>query len=395
MDLYSLFSELAMCADWNTAPGSAVTAIANLHGFYVKILRLCRNGVLPRERMRTALCNLNDRKDIFGVAHYKWNFDSRPTVDVAHSICGTIRVGTSKLRDLKQSGKRYIHAMLGQGNENCNKIDELIDMITLANSPKTEAMVVARQFSYVDDTGCCMEVFDRVLSGALCRPLRNDSSTESLVGTDPGVEPTDMRSSEHVATTDLDTQTTAENEGSVCMHGPAKREPDGVDTAHGSTIAVVAEQTPVTPHPKASCMPGNELDRPSAEKTEDAVNLPLEITSPVPSMAEKKGTPRKMVDTWQRHIVTKKAKPATKRIEKKRPPVAEKVPTRILVKDANTGKDPKRNYMCRAYKKAYQLAKGRGRRIPNCKLLGRKAYADAGAFFDKYVKPYERVGRKK
>ena len=41
--------------------------------------------------------------------------------------------------------------------------------------------------------------------------------------------------------------------------------------------------------------------------------------------------------------------------------------------------------MCRAYKKAYQLAKGRGRRIPDCKLEGRKAYADAREYYDKYV----------
>ena len=84
-----------------------------------------------------------------------------------------------------------------------------------------------------------------------------------------------------------------------------------------------------------------------------------------------------------------------KRIEKKLTPLALKVLKRMWVRDANTGKHPKRNYMCRAYKKAYQLAKGRGRRIPDCKLEGRKAYAEARAYFDKYVKAYERVGRKK
>ena len=138
--------------------------------------------------MRTSLVNLDDHKDIFGVRHYKWNFDSRPAVDAAQVICEIIRVGSSKLRDLKQSGKRYIHSMIGQGWETCKHIDELIDMVTLANSPKTEAMVVARQYSYVDDTGCCMEIFDRILSGALTRPLRHESSNESLVEPDPGVK---------------------------------------------------------------------------------------------------------------------------------------------------------------------------------------------------------------
>ena len=313
-----------MSADWNSSPGKAVIAIANLHGFYVKILRLCRYGVLPRESMRTALCNLDDRLDIFGVRHYKWNFDSRPTVDVAHGICEIIRVGSSKLRELKQSGKRYVHAMIGQGKDNATLINELIDMITLANSPNTEAMVVARQFSHVDDTGCCMEIFDRVLEGALTRPLRDESDNESLVEQGPGVELMDTGSSQGVATTCLDSQTTAENEGSVGTPVPAKLEPEGVDTAHAGLTNVVAdgslfntsrvaEQPPVTPPPKPSCTIGIELDRPSTEKTEGAGKLGLDDTRPledfgkssVPAMARKKGTPRKMIDTWQRHIVTK------------------------------------------------------------------------------------------
>ena len=331
-DLQEVFSELEVSADWNSSPGKAATAIANLHGFYVKILRLCRNGVLPRERMRTALCNLDGRQDIFGVRHYKWNFDSKPTPVVAQNICGTIRVGASKLRELKQSGKKYVHAMIGQSKDNAELINELIDMITLANSPNTEAMVVARQFSHVDDTGCCMEIFDRVLTGALTRPLRHDSSNESLVADvsevpGPGVNPKDMRSSDNVAETDLDTQTTTEDTGSAGTNEAVKLEPEGVDTAHAGLTNVVAdgsifntsrvaEQPPVTPQSKPSCTIGIELDRPSTEKTEDAGKLGPDDTRPledfgkssVPAMIDtwmsqdrsKKGTPRKMIDTWKR-----------------------------------------------------------------------------------------------
>ena len=175
--------------------------------------------------MRTALCNLDGRQDIFGVRHYKWNFDARPTPVVAQNICETIRVGSSKLRELKQSGKKYVHAMIGQSKDNAELINELIDMITLANSPHTEAMVVARQYSYVDDTGCCMEVSARVLAGALTRPLRHDSSNERLVEEDPEVNPMDMRSSEDVAETDLDTQPTMENAGCVGTNEAAQLEP--------------------------------------------------------------------------------------------------------------------------------------------------------------------------
>ena len=85
------------------------------------------------------------------------------------------------------------------------------------------------------------------------------------------------------------------------------------------------------------------------------------------------------------HREKKKAKPAKKANKEKLTPLALKVLERMWRRDANTGKHPKKNYMCRAYKKAYQLAKGRGRRIPDCKLEGRKAYADARDYYDKYV----------
>ena len=419
-DLYSVFSELEMSADWNSSPGKAVTAIANLHGFYVKILRLCRNGVLPRERMRTALCNLDDRQDIFGVRHYRWNFDSRPTPVVAHGICETIRVGSSKLRELKQSGKRYVHAMLGQGKDNAKLINELIDMITLANSPNTEAMVVARQFSHVDDTGCCMEIFDRVLEGALTRPLRDESDNESLVEQGPGVELMDTGSSQGVATTCLDSQTTAENEGSVGTPVPAKLEPEGVDTAHAGLTNVVAdgslfntsrvaEQPPVTPQSKPSCTIGIELDRPSTEKTEDAGKLGLDDTRPledfgkssVPAMARKTGTPRKMIDTWQRHIVTKKQS-VKKPVSKKGKPVSktsrDPFPAlgrisrnpfpalgKILATVSMKSKDPKRNFIRKAYRSAVTHGNANGWSIGVSRQHGQNWSDRARRYYEKNV----------
>ena len=396
--LYCLFSELEMAADWNSAPGKAVQAISNLYPFYVKILQLCPNGVLPRARMRHALINLDEKRDCDGLLPYKWNFETRSTVDAAHAICETIRVGASKLRDLKQCGKRYIHSMIGQSWEVAKKVDELIAMITLANSPHTEAMVVARQYSYVDDTGCCMEIFDRVLTGAITRPLRYDSSNESLVQVveeDPGVDPTDMRSSEDVAEKNLDTQPGGEwipNSGSPAStpasvntnDAPQVRQ-EGVNTDLAST-SVVSEQPPMTPHLKTPPQSGSELDLPSNEKATKVANLGKQVSvRPEPAKAQKKGTPKKgtpkkMVDTWNRHFVTKKqnvggpVKPASDI----RPPVCKKAPKTTL----QNGSNPRTYVMWRAYKKAVykkavRAAKAKGWTDRSARLSGRRAYANA------------------
>ena len=66
IDLYTPFLALESAAETMVcAPGRAIQAIAGLHPLYLKILRLCRDGVLPRERMQTALCNLDNRMGIF------------------------------------------------------------------------------------------------------------------------------------------------------------------------------------------------------------------------------------------------------------------------------------------------------------------------------------------
>ena len=55
-DLYTPFLALESAAETMVcAPGRAIQAIAGLHPLYLKILRLCRDGELPRERMQTCL----------------------------------------------------------------------------------------------------------------------------------------------------------------------------------------------------------------------------------------------------------------------------------------------------------------------------------------------------
>ena len=179
-DLYTPFLALESAREsMACAPGRAIKAIAGLHPLYLMILRLCRDGVLPRERMQTALRNLDNHMGIFRQRFLlKGRIpDGRPTVEVAQDICDIIQYGANILRDLKKSTIPYHRFMRGpywKKDGPRNLIDELIDTITFDNSPETEAMDVAHQHSNVDDTGCRMDVFDRVLSGALGRPLQPD-----------------------------------------------------------------------------------------------------------------------------------------------------------------------------------------------------------------------------
>ena len=223
-DLYTPFVALESAAESMVcAPGRAIQAIVGLHPLYLKILRLCRDGVLPRERMQTALCNLDNRMGIFRPRLFSTKGripDGRPTGVVAQAIFDTIQNGANILRDLKTKESMYIRSM--KWVRDVHLIDELIDTITFANSPETEAMDVAHQHSNVDDTGCRMDVFDRVLSGALGRPLQPDINVRPWMDW-PWKDPA------------LGTQTPAGDAGdagSVGTDEAVELERAGVDTAH-------------------------------------------------------------------------------------------------------------------------------------------------------------------
>ena len=235
-DLYTPFLALESAAETMVcAPGRAIQAIVGMHPLYLKILRLCRDGVLPRERMQTALRNLDNHMGIFRQRFFlKGRIpDGRPTVEVAQAICDIIQYGANILRDLKTKESMYIRSM--KWVRDVHLIDELIDTITFANSPETEAMDVAHQHSNVDDTGCRMDVFDRVLSGALGRPWQPDIPVPQWKVW-PWKDPA------------LGTQTPAGDAGSVGTDEVVEPEPAGVDTAHASRSLTAESVLPVKPH---------------------------------------------------------------------------------------------------------------------------------------------------
>ena len=277
-DMYSVFMELEFAGEWDATPSKAVAVIAGLYPLYSRILRLCRNCVLPIERLRTALCNLDNRMSIFQARFFpKGGFpDKRPTVEVARMISDLIQVGADMLRDLKTDSGRYHRSMVGLRTETTKKLDVLIGMISLDISHQMKATAYLNQHSYVDATGCRMDVFDRALSGELGRPphqgenkycdkdcdkshdmIKPDNSLHDLTwdkycdtfeSHQGETRFVSMLSDEDVGEEIRDTQTAAVDAGSVGTDEVVEPEPAGVDTAHASRSLTAESVLPVKPH---------------------------------------------------------------------------------------------------------------------------------------------------
>ena len=165
-------------------------------------------------------------------------------------------------------------------------------------------MDVAHQHSNVDDTGCRMDVFDRVLSGALGRPLQPDSRLNDMTWKNPLV----MRSSEDVA---LGTQTPAGDAGdagSVGTDEAVELERAGVDTAHRHGPLIAKTGLPGKPKRRQPRRNGKRISSKASSTTTAVEQLPVssglrqdgsppktsDIQSPVPGVAS--SGYRKLVD---------------------------------------------------------------------------------------------------
>ena len=224
--------------------------------------------------------------------------DGRPTVEVAQAICDIIQYGANILRDLKTNDRTYNRLMNWVKDGPRNLIDELIDTITFANSPETEAMDVAHQHSNVDDTGCRMDVFDRVLSGALGRPWQPDIPVPQWKDW-PWKDPA------------LGTQTPAGDAGdagSVGTDEAVELERAGVDTAHRHGPLIAKTGLPGKPKRRQPRRNGKWISSKASSTTTAVEQLPVssglrqdgsppetsDIKSPVPGVAS--SGYRKLVD---------------------------------------------------------------------------------------------------
>ena len=112
-DLVTMFREIDGTSSWHSSPTKGVKAIADLEPFYTLMLEVCPNGIFPRRRMEEALINVNKIKWRDGTTPHMWHFANRDIGQAASQLGTTIRIGSSKLRDLKSNPRAYKHAMLG------------------------------------------------------------------------------------------------------------------------------------------------------------------------------------------------------------------------------------------------------------------------------------------
>ena len=363
-DLYTPFLALESAGDRHY-PGRAIQVIAGLHPLYLKILRLCRDGVLPREMMQTALCNLDNRMGIFRSRYFgrKGRIpDGRPTGVVAQAIFDTIQYGANILRDLKTKESMYIRSM--KWVRDVHLIDELIDTITFANSPETEAMDVAHQHSNVDDTGCRMDVFDRVLSGALGRPLQPDINVRPWMDW-PWKDPA------------LGTQTPAGDAGSVGTDEAVELERAGVDTAHRYGPLIAKTGLPGKPKRRQPRRNGKWISSKASSTTTAVEQLPvssgLRQDGSPPETSDKKSPVPGVVSSGYRKLVD--------RIRKYR------------AMECDVGRDiesQRRKYCEAAYKARLtrRMPSGGGtvvEQLAGHRKAARKSFVKAGREFDRVV----------
>ena len=365
-DMYSVFLELEFAGEWDATPSKAVAVIAGLYPLYSRILRMCRNGVLPRERMRTALCNLDNRMGIFHARFFpKGGFsDSRPTVEVAHTICEIIQVGADMLRGLKKSSATYLRSMTGLTSETSKVIDELIDMMTLHDWHPPQAMAHA------------MDVLEQVPSGAVGRPLQPDSRLTDLtweqycdmVEPDPEENPCVMRSfqsNDDIAEEIRGTQTPAGDANSSTTDEAVEPEPAGVDTAHALL--------PVKPHWDRPRRNGKWISRTAAGIGN--CTDPGEKPMPLPAKAKKK--PGKKIGSTARSKLVAYSK-LVRRVREAR------VQKRGLHQEIG---DRRRKYCEAAYRRRLTrrvVSDGGtvGEQLAGHRKAARKAYVKAGREFD-------------
>lgn len=324
-DLVRLFADLGDNVTWHTSPTKAIVPIARLEAFYTRMLDLCKNGMIPRRGLKLALMQVD--ADQYNHRSYRWNFASRSTADAAEQLGTTMRKGASKLRDLKMDAKLYSVAMSGASSECTTIIQKLLDCMSIDRETANGSPIGADIAEIFDDTGCRMDIFDKVMG----RPL-------------------DM-----LALTDIETSTVRSSSPSESL---TLLPPDGPADHHQRTTVSMMVPTRIFTSPGASIAQWIHETSPLDVDHETAINHPR--TRAISHVAVPVRTPRKkIVRTYSGGSNSTTPTSSVKR----------------------SGKDPRRNYMCRAYRAAFKQAQADGCDEITSRSSAQIAYKAAGEQF--------------
>ena len=386
-DLCNIFGDLSKIT-WQTAASKAVGALARLESFYRQIFKLCKNGCIPKKNLQDALIRI-DLETINGHRPRRWNWGHN-NVDLCASRLGeTIRRGASKLRKLKTSEVVFRRAMNGATLEETNSINRLLESLVIDTWSGTSDVDVARTRDTVDDSGCCMEIFERVMAEGLDKPLLQCGSRESLLSTTsvatsvrtmpfPGPMKSDsdvsscppltmgqlqrlktLRSSphdKHTGTESLCGTPSQSMSSLVSVPVDARAEPT-------ASPAVLACQKEVATH----------LFSPTDYWQSLAANI-VDLSNWGVGAEERTKTPK---PPRPRPRTGRPARPHTIKIVVAPSDGATKATRRSQVK-RNWSGNQRRNYQCRAYKQAYKAGIDRGQDEETARANAQAAYHAAG-----------------
>ena len=74
-----------------------------------------------------------------------------------------MRKGASKLRGLKMDARLYTNAMMEASALSVTLIDKILDRMVIERVPVNDSTIVAHTGEILDDSGCKVDIFDKVL----------------------------------------------------------------------------------------------------------------------------------------------------------------------------------------------------------------------------------------
>ncbi len=140
--------------------------LARLEPFYKEMFAVCKNGMIPRKALKLALIQV-DSERFNGVRTHRWRFANRSLEDAADDLGATIRRGASKLRALKKDVRLYKNAMIGASDITRTLIDKILAYMVLERVPAKDCTIVDNTDGIVDNCGCKMDIFYKVLGNAM------------------------------------------------------------------------------------------------------------------------------------------------------------------------------------------------------------------------------------
>ena len=250
--------------------------------------------------------------------------------------------------------------MIVTANSPAAKAGTLVQQVT-ANSPAAKAGTLVQQVTQADEVGCSMDIFDRALAGEFGRPLRHDSSTDSVPPISDEIFRTPSRT----------------------HHGQILQTP--TSSEHGEIL-----KTPSITHHDEICSTPAKLDTPASSfspklsssqdlgQSEEPTTAKIwtrgifGFAMPTSELAAMLAPPEKKIVDPRGTASPKKKTPVRKTTNATKS-------TRVKKRMDGAEKEKRRSYMCAQWKRAYAEANRQHLPQDQARIVADNAYSTARA----------------